>query len=96
MRSNAFVFCCLTLASCVLMGCKPKRPKGILSESKMENVMVDYHLAQGMAETEILKLHDINTSRQSSRSITLRRLSLIPRWYTISRIQRSSMIYTRM
>lgn len=50
MRSNAFVFCCLTFASCVLVGCKPKRPSGILSESKMENVMVDYHLAQGMAE----------------------------------------------
>lgn len=50
MRSNAFVFCFLTLASIVLIGCKPKRPSGILSESKMENVMVDYHLAQGMAE----------------------------------------------
>lgn len=50
MRSNAFVFYCLTLASCVLMACKPKRPKGILSENKMEKVMVDYHLAQGMAE----------------------------------------------
>ena len=44
MRSNAFVFCCLTFASCVLVGCKPKRPSGILSESKMENVMVDYHI----------------------------------------------------
>lgn len=51
MRSNALIFCCLTLTSFLLMGCKPKRPKGILSESKMENVMVDYHLAQGMAET---------------------------------------------
>ena len=51
MRSNAFVFCCLTLASFILRGCKPKRPRGILSESKMENIMVDYHLAQGMAET---------------------------------------------
>ena len=50
MRSNAFIFCYLTLASFILMGCKPKRPSGILSESKMENVMVDYHLAQGMAE----------------------------------------------
>ena len=49
MRINASFFC-LTLACFVLMGCKPKRPKGILSESKMEKVMVDYHLAQGMAE----------------------------------------------
>ena len=53
MRSNAFVFCSLTLVSFVLMGCKPKRPSGILSESKMETVMVDYHLAQGMAEQAV-------------------------------------------
>ena len=50
MRSNAFVFFIITLAVAVLTGCKPKRPSGILSESKMENVLVDYHLAQGMAE----------------------------------------------
>lgn len=50
MRINAFSFLCLFLAFCILTGCKPKRPKGILSEGKMEKVMVDYHLAQGMAE----------------------------------------------
>lgn len=31
-------------------GCKPQRPKGILSDSKMKDILVDYHLAQGMAE----------------------------------------------
>ena len=50
MRINALSFLSLTLACIVLVGCKPKRPKGILSEGKMEKVMVDYHLAQGMAE----------------------------------------------
>ncbi len=35
----------LTLASC-----KPKRPAGILSPAQMESLLVDYHLAQGMAE----------------------------------------------
>lgn len=35
----------LTLASC-----KPRRPAGILSPSQMESLLVDYHLAQGMAE----------------------------------------------
>lgn len=34
-----------------LVGCKPKRPSGILSPSVMEELLVDYHLAQGMAET---------------------------------------------
>lgn len=49
---NAYAFLCLILVCIVLLGCKPKRPTGILSESKMEKVMVDYHLAQGMAEAE--------------------------------------------
>ena len=40
----------LSLVVLLLFGCKPSRPSGVLSESKMENVMVDYHLAQGMAE----------------------------------------------
>ncbi|MCR4920932.1 MAG: DUF4296 domain-containing protein [Bacteroidaceae bacterium] len=34
----------------LLSGCKPRRPANILSEKKMENVLVDYHLAQGIAE----------------------------------------------
>lgn len=50
MKINAFSFLSLFLVCFVLIGCKPKRPKGILSEGKMEKVMVDYHLAQGMAE----------------------------------------------
>ena len=50
MRGNAFSFLSLLLVCFFLTGCKPKRPKGILSEGKMEKVMVDYHLAQGMAD----------------------------------------------
>lgn len=48
--SNTSAFICLALVCFSFMGCKPKRPNGILSEGKMEKVMVDYHLAQGMAE----------------------------------------------
>ena len=33
-----------------LLGCKPSLPDGVLSESKMERVLYDFHLAQGMAE----------------------------------------------
>ena len=44
-----FLFIPVLLA--VFCGCKPQKPKGILSETKMEDVMVDYHLAQGMAES---------------------------------------------
>lgn len=59
MRSNAFILCSLTLAV-IFTGCKPKRPSGILPESKMEDVMVDYHLAQGMAE---LADNDVEAAR---------------------------------
>lgn len=39
------------LCTCVLTACKPAMPSGVLSEGKMEDVLYDYHLAQGMAET---------------------------------------------
>lgn len=36
----------------LLCSCSPSRPRGILSEEKMTDVLVDFHLAQGMAETQ--------------------------------------------
>lgn len=41
----------LTVLLC-LSACKPSLPGGILSESKMESVLYDYHLAMGLAESE--------------------------------------------
>mgnify|MGYP002543797647 CR=1 FL=1 len=40
------VFVCISLFS----SCKVKTPKGILSESNMEKLLYDYHLAQSLAE----------------------------------------------
>lgn len=34
----------------ILLACSPSRPSGIMSERKMTDVLVDFHLAQGMAE----------------------------------------------
>lgn len=42
----------LLLASYILLSCSPSRPSGILSEDKMTDILVDYHLAQGMAEAQ--------------------------------------------
>lgn len=39
------------LAFLSLVGCKPKAPSYVLSESKMESVLYDFHLAQAIAET---------------------------------------------
>lgn len=40
----------LAIILSVASGCKPRRPSGIISPKKMENILVDYHLAQGVAE----------------------------------------------
>ena len=40
------VFVCISLFS----SCKVKTPKGILSESNMEKLLYDYHVAQSLAE----------------------------------------------
>ena len=38
------------LLICLLASCKPSKPSGVLSESRMVGILVDYHLAQGMVE----------------------------------------------
>lgn len=40
------------LCSLILLACSPSRPRGIMSESKMTDVLVDFHLAQGMADVQ--------------------------------------------
>ncbi len=47
MRKTYFLL--LLISVILLNGCKPSRPSNVMSESKMEKVLVDYHLAQGMA-----------------------------------------------
>ena len=42
----------ILLTSFIFLSCSPSRPRGILSKQKMTDVLVDYHLAQGMAETQ--------------------------------------------
>ena len=50
----------LLLLAVLVTGCKPRRPANILSEKKMENVLVDYHLAQGIAEGQS-GMREVNT-----------------------------------
>ncbi|MDR2859985.1 MAG: DUF4296 domain-containing protein [Mediterranea sp.] len=40
----------LVLVLIIVGGCKAKRPSGILSESKMENLLYDYHVAKVMGD----------------------------------------------
>ncbi len=43
---------CLLSVVLLLSSCTPQRPSGILSESKMEDVLVDYQLALAIAESK--------------------------------------------
>lgn len=58
MRKSFIV--CLVMSAVValtpaLLGCKPKRPEGILSQRKIENVLFDYHMAQSMSDISALE-----------------------------------------
>lgn len=51
MRMNRHtVYALLCLSALALSGCKVKRPKEIIAEDKMENIIYDYHLAKAMGD----------------------------------------------
>lgn len=48
MKKFPLIFLLTTLV--LMSGCKPGTPNGVLSERKMEDILYDYHIAQGMAD----------------------------------------------
>ena len=51
-RPSSFVhYSLFILLAVVLTGCKPQLPAGVISESRMAQILHDYHIAQGMAES---------------------------------------------
>lgn len=49
MRIRIFAYVIIVLQLVVLQSCKPGVPSGVLSPGKMEDVLYDYHMAQGLA-----------------------------------------------
>lgn len=45
-----FHLCCVCMLAMAVAGCKVKRPDDVLPESKMENLLYDYHLAKSMGD----------------------------------------------
>lgn len=47
-----FLYGCRLLLACLLLlaGCRPEMPSGVISPSRMEALLYDYHVAQAMAE----------------------------------------------
>ena len=48
MKSIHFILACFLLP--IFVACKPSRPSGVISERKLERVLYDFHIAQGMVE----------------------------------------------
>ena len=45
-----FHLCCVCMLALAVAGCKVKRPDDVISESKMENLLYDYHVAKSMGD----------------------------------------------
>lgn len=51
MKSRSwFHLCCICMFAFAVAGCKVKRPDDVIPESKMENLLYDYHLAKAMGD----------------------------------------------
>lgn len=51
MKNNfRFQLCCICMCAMIVAGCKVKRPDDVIAESKMENLLYDYHIAKAMGE----------------------------------------------
>ena len=49
-----FHLCCVCMLVLAIAGCKVKRPDDVISESKMENLLYDYHLAKSMGDNLLI------------------------------------------
>lgn len=45
-----FHLCCICMLALAIAGCKVKRPDDVIPESKMEDILYDYHIAKAMGE----------------------------------------------
>ena len=76
MRRNAIIRRCLSMVPCVMLismvACKPSMPKEIISPGKMEDILYDYHLADGMAYSGY-DYHDLGYKKIVYREAALRK-----------------------
>ena len=47
----------------VLTACRPQLPKGVIGEGKMERILYDYHMMQGVAENTPADTGNMETYR---------------------------------
>lgn len=51
MKNNCFIVLCTVLAA-VVLSCKPRVPSGYIQPGDMENILYDYYIAEGMANSD--------------------------------------------
>ncbi|MDR0658395.1 MAG: DUF4296 domain-containing protein [Mediterranea sp.] len=49
-RTDKYHILCALILMFILAGCQVRRPKGVIPESKMENLLYDYHIAKALGE----------------------------------------------
>lgn len=83
-----FQLCCICLLVLIVSACKVKRPDSVISESEMENLLYDYHIAKAMGENmpvvRTIKRHC--TSKQYSKSMVRQKKFSTHQWYGIPEI----------
>lgn len=64
-RAFGFLLSSLLCSFVVLLldACRPRLPEGVISERKMERILYDFHMAQGIAENSIPDSGNIETFR---------------------------------
>ena len=49
-RNSIYIFICFFWGALVLFGCQTKKPKNIIPESTMEDLLYDYHIAKALGD----------------------------------------------
>ena len=87
---RVLLWLCASWVLLLLASCKPSLPKGVLSESKMTDVLYDYHLAQGVLQEEG---KDSEVDKQAYKLAVLKKYGITKPTYSasISTILRSGL-----
>lgn len=49
-KNNIYILICFFLGTSILFGCQAKKPKYVIPESTMENLLYDYHIAKALGD----------------------------------------------
>ena len=102
-RSRSVIRLMLMTVLVVLVGsCRPQLPEGVLSEGRMERILFDYHMAQGVAEQTTPDTGNVETYRYELLQAVFKKHGITEEEfeqsmsYYCSDLQRLNKIYRRL